>query len=237
MALKQQLDKKLTQLEDRVYPAITPDERFKLTMEAEARGDEEERKRLVKSCPKKDYRMNDAAFTNRIDAAEALTTAFVIDIAGLHGKLQMVKAFAGFLPHLMDVTEQVAVTNMYDCYKEGWQQGFKEAGGKGKVSKKRAPSLDKVLAKMDGKRERYFRLLAGPEGDLQLQLQSTWDAFGQVCREDLGVEPGDLLNTFYSPALEWLEDDLTDDVVALEDMKVEVVKAMKDYWCKAVGEG
>ena len=46
---------------DKLYGRLTPEERFKLDMEAMARGDEEESRRLVETCPRRSYVMNDGA--------------------------------------------------------------------------------------------------------------------------------------------------------------------------------
>ncbi len=51
------------QIKPIIYDSLTPRQRVIATIEAEARGDKEEVQRLVKSCPKKLYRENDAAYT------------------------------------------------------------------------------------------------------------------------------------------------------------------------------
>lgn len=47
----------------KLYDTITPQERLVLTVEAQARGDTEDSDRLMKSCPRKRYIMNDANFS------------------------------------------------------------------------------------------------------------------------------------------------------------------------------
>lgn len=47
----------------KLYDTITPKERLVLTVEAQARGDTEDSDRLMKSCPRKRYTMNDANFS------------------------------------------------------------------------------------------------------------------------------------------------------------------------------
>jgi hypothetical protein len=49
----------------KLYDRLTPQERFTLDVEAMARGDEEESRRLVDACPRRNYRMSDLAFSGR----------------------------------------------------------------------------------------------------------------------------------------------------------------------------
>ena len=49
----------------KLYDRFTPEERFRLDLEAMTRGDEEESRRLVDSCPRKSYTMTGIAFTDR----------------------------------------------------------------------------------------------------------------------------------------------------------------------------
>jgi hypothetical protein len=57
----------------RHYDRLTPEERFRLDVLAMARGDAAESERLVGSCPKLSYRMNDRAFVGRWTGAMDLT--------------------------------------------------------------------------------------------------------------------------------------------------------------------
>ena len=54
---------------DRHYPSFTGEERFRLHLEAVYRGDEAEVKRLLESCPRETYSMNEADFANRSKAS------------------------------------------------------------------------------------------------------------------------------------------------------------------------
>src|SRR5687767_9504048 len=49
------------------YEYLGPQERLTLILEALARGDSGEADRLSGSCPRKDYRMRDAAYGDRLD--------------------------------------------------------------------------------------------------------------------------------------------------------------------------
>jgi hypothetical protein len=64
-----------------VYESLTPRQRIIATIEAEARGDDEESQRLVKTCPKKNYQMNDAAFSDEMQGLMMRSMAFECDMA------------------------------------------------------------------------------------------------------------------------------------------------------------
>lgn len=65
-----------------VYETLTPKERMIASIEAMARGDEAERKRLVQTCAKKSYTMTDAAYTDKIEAQTGLAVAVECDLRG-----------------------------------------------------------------------------------------------------------------------------------------------------------
>ena len=51
----------------RNYKVLTAPERFTLTLEAMARGDESEADRLDDTCPQHNYRMDDLEFRDRMN--------------------------------------------------------------------------------------------------------------------------------------------------------------------------
>jgi hypothetical protein len=58
---------------DKVYDRLTPEERFKLDVEAMARSDEEESRRLTETCPRRNYVIYDWEFVGRWQAARELS--------------------------------------------------------------------------------------------------------------------------------------------------------------------
>jgi hypothetical protein len=55
-----------------------------------ARGDEPEVDRLVKSSPKKTYKMGDDAYTRRLEAMNEICRALCLDLAKAQGKLETI---------------------------------------------------------------------------------------------------------------------------------------------------
>lgn len=64
-----------------VYENLTAKQRVIAAMNAEARGDREELQRLVRTCPKKSYQMNDAEFSDTMQNLFATSMAVELDLA------------------------------------------------------------------------------------------------------------------------------------------------------------
>jgi hypothetical protein len=84
------------------YDRLTPEERFRLYIEAIARGDEEEGRNLEKSCPRLVYEMNDKAYEDRVRASEEITLAVCLDLAPRGTTLKMLMALSDALPGLQN---------------------------------------------------------------------------------------------------------------------------------------
>ncbi len=67
-------------IKDNLYESLTMRQRIALALEAAVRGDEQERKKLVQTCPKKIYRMNDGVFTDAIDLFFDISLIVACDI-------------------------------------------------------------------------------------------------------------------------------------------------------------
>ena len=92
----------------RLYDQLEPDERFRLDLLAMARGDEQESERLVRSCPRHTYTMNDRAFTGRWTGAVEITLRVFIPIEQLLCKLQMIDAFRAVIPYSHTLAQDAA---------------------------------------------------------------------------------------------------------------------------------
>ena len=71
---------------DKFYPSFTGEERFRLYLEALYRGDEAEVKRLLESCPRKTYVMNEVDFAGRWEAAKEIVEMLCLALAPLAGQ-------------------------------------------------------------------------------------------------------------------------------------------------------
>lgn len=85
-----------------VYDKLTPRQRIIATIEAEARDDAEEVRRLVKSCPKKTYTMNDANYAEEMQMLLADSMSLECDMSHMAiNYLLLEKCGKGNLTHIV----------------------------------------------------------------------------------------------------------------------------------------
>ena len=77
----------------KLYDRLDPDERFRLVLEAAARGDEEEIERLRDTCPRAEYKASDIAYSDRISGSLKITMMLCQLLAPSLTELRMLAAF------------------------------------------------------------------------------------------------------------------------------------------------
>ena len=87
----------------RLYDRLTPEERFRSKVLALARGDEEESERLIRTCPRRGYTMNDWGFVGRWEAARELALLAYVEVVRRLDKIKMIGAFRGLFPYLSTI--------------------------------------------------------------------------------------------------------------------------------------
>src|ERR687890_1435106 len=103
----------------RHYDRLSAEERFRLDVLAMARGDTAESERLVVSCPRFSYTMNDRKFAGRWQGAIEITLRIYIPLGELLAKLQMVDALRVFVPYSQTLLSDMA----FDAYYKGHEAG------------------------------------------------------------------------------------------------------------------
>jgi hypothetical protein len=157
------------------YDRLTPEERFKLFIEAWARGDEGECRHLESSCPKRTYEMDDVAYLDRVKASEELTTIMCLDLAPRLAKVQMLAAFKDSLPFIYKA-----------CVDE------------------ENPDREKTSAKLGGLIE-VANVLDKVRRDIVRDAGAMWFGFSNFSSTQLGIEPKKLAKVWFAPALEEVE--------------------------------
>jgi hypothetical protein len=202
----------------KLYDRFTPEERFRLDLEAMTRGDEEESRRLVDSCPRKSYTMTDIAFTDRWRVSEVITLTMCIDLAQYLSKLRMVIAFREALPPTYNACENQAILAYLDGYEVGARRAWEDAGMEGDPPRWRNgdeveedPALEKALDaisdRIQGMSARFMGLLeADLESHFAQEAKTIWEAFGLFCRGELEVEPEKLAAVWMRPALDEIKE-------------------------------
>jgi hypothetical protein len=151
----------------RLYDRFTPEERFRLDVLALARGDEEESERLIRTCPRRGYTMNDWAFVGRWEAARELAMLAYMDVVRRLDKIKMIGAFRGMFPYLSTILQDDVHWAYFDGHMAGSRHAWNSSGKAGEppgwetdeeeAERNADPTIDEDLKKWTGER-RYARL-------------------------------------------------------------------------------
>ena len=223
------------------YGRLTPEERFKLFIEAIAREDAGECRNLEKSCPKLVYEMNDMAYEDLVRASEKITTLTCLDLAPRVIKLRMLMAFSGGLASLRNA----CVDEAHSAYFRGRRLGERARRGahpKDHPRERQDPDLGAAddLGKITSRIEEEWAVFAGLvrrlEEDMRVEVVAMWEAFSKFARAEIGVETKTLIRAWFEPILpeiEAVEDTL--GMAEVDPQKVEEYEStLRQSWRKLV---
>jgi hypothetical protein len=206
----------------KLYDRLTPEERFRLDVEAVARGDSEESRRLVDTCPRRTYTMTDLGFSGRWDGAIQLCVAVLSDLRYTTAKLHMIDAFRAVIPYSHTLAEDAAFQAYFDGHRSGSYHAWNAAGKPGRPpawpeqgfeceDEEQDPAMERDMEEIEAKVEKYGELLPELLGRLERELGaqalSVWEAFSGLCEEEMGLSSEKLLQATFDPALgdvKWL---------------------------------
>jgi hypothetical protein len=185
----------------RHYDKLEPKERFRLDVLAMARGDMQESERLVSSCPKLPYKMNDRAFTGRWTGALELILRTYLPLADYLAKLQMVGMFREVVPDLDNLERESAREVYLDGHRAGSRHAWKEASQKTETAPEWPLEEDLEARETKLGRSRLFsgELLDTLEKGLAHKAFKRWAAFAGFCAESMGVEAEKILAVALGP--------------------------------------
>jgi hypothetical protein len=190
----------------KLYIRLTPEERFRLDIEAMVRGDEEESWRLTDTCPRRSYVMNDVGLAGRWDGAIQMTLVTLVDITpgiAKFTKLRMIAAFRAVLPYCRTLTQDDARFAYFDGLAAGSCHSRERAGmereppgwedDEGTAEEYADPAIDGDLEKFSLRVEESFYLIPGLLDRLERELAgeavAVWEAYTQFCEEEVGLSP------------------------------------------------
>jgi len=204
----------------RLYDRFTPEERFRLAVLALARGDEEESKRLTRTCPRRSYTMYDWGFVGRWEAARELAMLAYMDVVRCLNKIRMIAAFRGMFPYLSTIWEDDVHMAYFDGHEAGSPHAWNRSGKAGEPPGREAdeeeaernadPTIDEDLKKWAGK-GRYARFegqLEEMERELVREALTPWLGFAGFCAQEMGLEAEKLLQALVGPLAEGVVRDL-----------------------------
>jgi hypothetical protein len=232
----------------RLYDRLTPEERFRLDVLALARGDEEESERLTRTCPRRDYTMNDWDFVGRWEAARELALLAYVDVVRRLDKIKMIGAFRGLFPYLGTIWEDDVHEAYFDGHKAGSRHAWKWSGKTGEppgweadeeeAERNADPTIDEDLQKWTGE-GRYARLagkLEEMERELMREALTAWVGLGRFCAQEMGLEAEKLLEALAIPFAERVRDleelGARHEVEPDEGGVKDYLAIMTEAWCR-----
>jgi hypothetical protein len=245
----------------RHYDRLTPEERFRLDVLAMARGDEAESERLVVSCPRFSYTMNDRLFAGRWQGAIELTLRVYIPLGEQLAKLQMVDAFRQMVPYSQMLLDNIAFEAYFDGHESGSRHAWTYAGKSGGPpawpddgpdgelmdpdEDERDPAMDRDVEELEAIVEKYGgflpEILDRAERSIVAQAFSIWSGYAAFCEESAGVDAEKVATVILEPAMGQIEDMRTRAErlgVEADAERVEMVrKTLGESWRVVVERG
>jgi hypothetical protein len=229
------------------YDRLTPNERFRLVVEAQARGDMDECLRLTESCPRNNYTMRDVAYETLVRASEEMVMVLCLDLAPRLAKIRILRAIHEGLPYIRITCLGAAHAAYFGGERAGMRLAWEAAGMEGNPPEPDEgnagylatieDTLDEITARIEKDYDRFIALLTEPKVRLSEEARAIWEAFSRFSHNDLGLEPKKLVRMWFEPALSEIDEleRLTKDI-DLDGQKVEENEILlRNYWSKLVG--
>jgi hypothetical protein len=203
----------------RHYDRLTPKERFRLDVLAMAREDSRESERLVSSCPRFSYTMNDMGFVERWRSAIEITLRIYVSLSEPLAKLQMIDAFRVFVPYSQTLLSNIA----FDAYFKGHESGSRHAwahagktgappawpedGPDGELMEpegdERDASMERDTDDLEAIAEQYNKFFPEVLEELErrcvTEASSIWAGYAAFCEESAGVSAEKIATVVLEP--------------------------------------
>ena len=218
------------------YDRLTPEERFRLLIEALVRGDEGEWRNLEKSCPKRIYEMSDVAYWHRVEASEEITLTVCLDLAPRLAKLKMLMAFNEALPLLQNICIDEAHIAYFRGYVAGLKRIQRSANPEDDSQDLESPEIEHGLSEItsnlaEGWRE-FTHILEASQQDVLKEVMGMWEAFSSFSRAELGIKSEKLIKVWLEPMWPEIEnlESVSDHPVANEERVEEYASLLRRLW-------
>jgi len=208
------------------YDCLDADERFRLDVLAMAREDSRESERLVASCPRFSYTMNEIGFVERWRSAIEITLRVYIPLGEQLAKLRMVDAFRVFVPYSQTLSSNMVLDAYYKGHESGSRHAWAYAGKSGgppawledgpegewmePEEDEQDPAMESEADELEAVAEQYNECL--PEVLDELERRCVKEAFGiwtgyaAFCEESAGVGADKLAAVVLAPVVGGIED-------------------------------
>jgi hypothetical protein len=210
----------------RHYDRLTPEERFRLYVLATARGDAAESERLVGSCPRFSYTMNERGFAGRWQGATEITLRVYVPLGEQLAKLQMLDAFRELVPYSQSLLSNIAFDAYFDGHESGSRHAWAYAGKSGGPpawpddgpdgelmepdEDEQDPAMDRDVEGLETIVEKYGgflpEMLDRMEQRIVEQAFSLWRGYAAFCEESAGVGAEKVAAVVLEPAMGLIAD-------------------------------
>ena len=210
----------------RHYDKLEPEERFRLDVLATARGDAQESERLVRTCNRRSYVMNEMGFVERWRGAIEITLRVYVPLGEQLAKLRMIDAFRVFVPYSQTLLSNLALDAYFEGHESGSRHAWAYAGNTGSPpawpedgpngelmepdEEERDPAMERDADELEGVAEQYNKFFPEVLDELERRCVgeafSIWTGYSAFCREYMGVAPEKVATVVLEPAMGRIKD-------------------------------
>jgi hypothetical protein len=208
------------------YDRLDADERFRLDVLATARDDSRESERLLSSCPRFSYVMNDVGFVGRWQGAIDITLRVYIPLGEQLAKLRMVDAFRVFVPYSQTLSSNMVLDAYYKGHESGSRHAWSYAGKSGAppawpedgpegelvepADDEQDPAMEREADEVEAVAEQYNKFFPEVLDELERRCVkeafSIWTGYAAFCEEVAGVGAEELAAVVLAPVLDGIGD-------------------------------
>jgi hypothetical protein len=191
-----------------------------------AREDSRESERLVSSCPRFSYTMNEMGFVERWRSAIEITLRVYIPLGEQLAKLRMIDAFRVFVPYSQTLSSNMVLDAYYKGHEAGsrhaWAYAGKggappawpEDGPEGELMELEEDEQDTAMEReadeVEAVAEEYNRFLPDVLDELERRCVKEafgiWTGYAGFCEDDMGVAAEKIAAVVLEPVVGGIED-------------------------------
>jgi len=208
----------------RHYDRLDANERFRLDVLATAREDSRESERLLVSCPRFSYVMNDAGFVGRWQGAIDITLRVYVPLGEQLAKLQMIDAFRVFVPYSQTLLSDIALHAYHEGHESGSRHAWAHAGESGAPPvwpedgsdgeivepDEGNPAMERDADVLEAVAEQYNRFFPEVLDELERRCVKeafgVWSGYSAFCEQSAGVSAEELAAVVLESLVGGIED-------------------------------
>jgi hypothetical protein len=210
----------------RYYDRLEAEERFRLDVLAMAREDSQESERLVSSCPRFSYVMNDRGFGDRWQSAIEITLRIYVPLGEQLARLRMIDDLRVFVPYSQTLLSDISLSAYYKGHESGSRHAWTYAGKSGAppawpddgpngelmepeedeqdaAMERDADELEAVAKQYN---EFFPEVLEELERRCVKEALGIWGGYAAFCEKSAGVSAEKLAAVVLAPLVEQIED-------------------------------